>query len=116
MVGIPRPPGFFRATGTVDSTAIADDAVGAVDVANTLIYDMDAKTDPAVTDSVMICDAAAANINKKATIANLAKATGEMQPVTDLFTIEATPDRIQIADNGATHLVATDVVTVLAFE
>jgi hypothetical protein len=42
--------------------------------------------------------------------------TGEMQPVTDLFTIEATPDRIQIADNGATHLVATDVVTVLAFE
>jgi hypothetical protein len=68
MVGIPRPPGFFRATGTVDSTAILDESVGAVDVATTLVYDMTAK-DPVVgADSVLVSDSTASNVNKKATL------------------------------------------------
>jgi len=68
MVGIPRPSSFFRATGSVDSTAIVDDSVGAVDVANSLVYDMDAKTTAVGADSVLLNDSEASNINKKATL------------------------------------------------
>lgn len=68
MVGIPRPASFFRATGTVDSTAIIDDAVGAVDVANTLVYDMDNKASVVGADLVFIADSEASNINKEATL------------------------------------------------
>jgi len=68
MVGIPRPPGFFRATGTVDSTAIVDDSVGAVDVANTLVYDMDNKVAVVGADLILIADSEASNVNKEATL------------------------------------------------
>ena len=116
ITGIPRPPGFFRATGTVDSTSILDGSVGAVDVANTLVHDMSAKTDPVVGDAIMIADSEASNINKKATITNISKATGEQKILTDKFTIGATPDRIVLTNNGATHTIATDIITVFAFE
>lgn len=75
MVGIPRPPSFFRATGSVDSTAIVDDSVGAVDVANSLVHDMDAKTTPVGADAILINDSEASNINKKATLTNVATLT-----------------------------------------
>lgn len=71
MVGIPRPPNFYRADASVDSAAIDDDAVGAVDVANSLVYDMVAKTAPVGADALLLNDSEASNINKKVTITNL---------------------------------------------
>ena len=68
---------------------------------------MDAKTDPAVTDSVMICDAAAANINKKATIANLAKATGERFAGTNATSALSEADGVGKVNIGSTTA-ATD--------
>jgi hypothetical protein len=50
-------------------------------------------------------------------IAQIRSATGLVKgDVTDLFTIGATPDRIVLTDDGATHVVATDVITVQAWE
>lgn len=77
ITGIPRPPGFFRATGTVDSTAIQDGQVGKVDISTTLIHDHTAKTEPVVGDALLLADSQDSNVNKKATITNSAKATGE---------------------------------------
>lgn len=68
MVGIPRPSNFFQASAAVDSTSILDDSVGAVDVANTLIYDLATKATAVGADSVAIVDSEASNINKKATL------------------------------------------------
>lgn len=68
MVGIPRPPGFTRASSSVDSAAIVDDAVGAVDVSNTLVLDMANKATVVGADLVLIADSQASNINKEATI------------------------------------------------
>lgn len=68
MVGIPRPSNFYRASGSIDSTAIIDDSVGAVDVANTLVYDMDNKAAVVGADLVLIADSEASNINKEASL------------------------------------------------
>ena len=49
--------------------------------------------------------------------AQIRSATGLVKGgVTDLFTIGASPDRIVLTGDGATHVVATDVITVQAFE
>lgn len=49
-------------------------------------------------------------------IASVMSATGLQRIVTDLFTIGATPDRIILTSDGATHAVAGDVITIQAFE
>lgn len=68
MTGIPKPSNWYRASASVDSAAIVDDSVGASDVANALVYDMEAKTTAVGADSVLINDSEASNINKKATL------------------------------------------------
>ena len=40
--------------------------------------------------------------------------TGAIKPVTDIATVETTPNRIKIATAGATHIAATDVIVVIA--
>lgn len=40
--------------------------------------------------------------------------TGAIKPVTDIATVETTPDRIKVATAGATHIAATDVIVVIA--
>lgn len=73
MVGIPRPANFMQADTSIDSAAIVDDSVGAVDVANSLVHDMSAKTTIVGADAVLINDSQASNINKKATLTNVMK-------------------------------------------
>jgi hypothetical protein len=73
MVGIPRPANFMQADTSIDSAAVVDDAIGAVDVSNSLVYDMEAKLTAVGADSVLINDSAASNINKKATLTVVAE-------------------------------------------
>lgn len=102
MVGIPRPPGFFRATGTVDSTAIQDGQVGKVDISTTLIHDHTAKTEPVVTDALLLADSQASNVNKKATITNIAKATGERFAGTNATSALSEADGVGRVNIGST--------------
>lgn len=62
----------MQADTSIDSAAIVDDSVGAVDVANSLVHDMVAKTAPVGADTILINDSEAGNINKKATLTNVA--------------------------------------------
>ena len=49
-------------------------------------------------------------------IASVTSATGQQKILTDLFTIAASPDRIVLTGDGATHAIATDIITVQAWE
>ena len=84
MTGIPKPPNWFRASASVDSAAIIDDSVGAVDVANSLVHDMDAKTTPVGADTFLINDSEANNINKKVSLTNVANTLAGTPTITNL--------------------------------
>jgi len=63
----------MQADTSIDSAAVVDDAIGAVDVSNSLVYDMEAKLTAVGADSVLINDSEASNINKKATLTVVAE-------------------------------------------
>ncbi len=48
--------------------------------------------------------------------AQVRDSSGAIKAVTDLFTIETAPDRIKVATGGATHIAATDTITIVAME
>lgn len=74
ITGIPRPPGFFRATGTVDSTAILDGSVAKVDLDADAFDDLDAAVVDVAADSVIIIDADDGGNSKKEAVADVATA------------------------------------------
>jgi hypothetical protein len=95
----------------VDSAAIIDGSVGAVDVANSLVHDMVAKTAPVGADTILINDSEAGNINKKATLTNVANTLAGTPAITGLSnTAGVLTAAIKIA-----HLVA-DEKSSLVFE
>lgn len=102
LTGIPKPPNWFRASASVDSAAIVDDAVGAVDISNSLIYDLAGKTDPVAADAVPINDSQASNINKKATLTNLSKVTGEIFAATNATSALSETDGVGRVNIGGT--------------
>lgn len=48
--------------------------------------------------------------------AQVRDSNGAIKAVTDLFTIQTTPNRIRVATGGATHIAATDTITIVAME
>lgn len=68
----------------MDSAAIIDDSVGAVDVANSLVHDMDAKTTPVGADTFLINDSEANNINKEVSLTNVANTLAGTPAITGL--------------------------------
>lgn len=131
MVGIPRPANFMQADTSIDSAAIVDDAVGAVDVANSLVHDMVAKTAPVGADAVLINDSEASNINKKATLTNVAnmlagtQASTGLTDATGVLTVSPSDNAITIGADSLVYMTATglpkkdlasDVATAMAGE
>jgi hypothetical protein len=69
---VPKPPNFFRSTGTVTSDSILDGEIVAADLNTTALHGLTAKTAPVTADAVPLVDSEASNVNKKVTLANLA--------------------------------------------
>lgn len=115
MVGIPRPATFTRAASSIDSTAIVDDAVGAVDIANTLVHDLDAKTTPVGADSIMISDSEDSYANKEVTITNLmnvvagTQASTGLTDATGVLTVSPADNAITIGADSLVYMTAAGV-------
>ncbi len=73
-----------------------------MDISTTLIHDHTAKTEPVVTDALLLADSQASNVNKKATITNIAKATGERFAGTNATSALSEADGVGRVNIGST--------------
>lgn len=106
--------GNVNITTTSAGNITVENAHGGVDAGIKQIY--------AVSQAVTAQDALAAEVNialpfaPTAWVLGLFDATGVVNPTTWLATVETAPNRIRIASDGATALVAGDVVQLWAME
>lgn len=99
----------------MDSAAIIDDSVGAVDVANSLVHDMDAKTTPVGADTFLINDSEASNINKEVSLTNVAntlagtQASTGLTDATGVLTVSPADNAITIGADSIVYMTAAGV-------
>lgn len=113
-VGVPATPAISK-TGGTDTVTIENFAGG---------------VDPAYTDFVMFHHDVTALDVETAVLVNvplpfapsyyqafITDSTGVSRPtVTDTFSVGTSPNRIILTDGGAVHVVATDIITIYAYE